>query len=146
MPENSVQIYYTDDDQDDLEIFTDAVNEISNTLQIVTLRNGDELLKLLKTPPLIPFIIFLDLNMPVKNGYEVLKEIKLSAVTRNIPVVILSTGEDPTAINLTKQLGARLYIPKPSSFISLKKAIQYSLSIDWETFAPLDKEFVFRPN
>ena len=72
MPEDSVKIFYTDDDQDDQEIFIDAVNEISDSLQIVTQRNGDELIKMLKSRPPVPSIIFLDLNMPVKNGYEVL--------------------------------------------------------------------------
>lgn len=139
-------IFYTDDDRDDHDIFIDAANQLSTSLQVITQDNGDDLIRLLKSPSPLPDIIFLDLNMPVKNGYEVLKEIKQFEDLRNLPVVIFSTSNDTKAISTTRQLGASLYITKPSSFGSLKSAIQYSLSIDWQTFNPSEEDFVYRGN
>ncbi len=59
-----------------------------------------------------PFII-LDINMPIKNGIEVLAEIKGSASTRHIPVVMLTTTDNPAEINQCYQLGCNAYITKP---------------------------------
>ena len=140
------RIFYTDDDIDDRDIFIDAARQVSESLQVITQKGGDELISLLNSPPPFPKIIFLDLNMPVKNGYEVLREIRQSERTKSLPVIIFSTSDDEKAINSTRQMGANLYITKPSSFSSLKKAIQYSLSIDWGLFNPSSEDFVYRPN
>lgn len=145
---NSVacNIFYTDDDQDDQDIFVDAAHEVSASLQVMIQGSGHELISRLKNPPPLPDIIFLDLNMPVKNGYEVLKEIKQSINIKHIPVVIFSTSDDANAIKTTRQLGASLYITKPSSFSSLKSAIKHTLSINWETFAASEDDYVYRVN
>lgn len=140
------KIFYTDDDMDDRDIFIDAANQVSDSLQIITQGNGDELIRILNNPPPYPHLIFLDLNMPIKNGYEVLQEIKQSERTKNFPVIVFSTSDDEKAINTARQLGANLYIPKPSSFSSLKKVIKYCLSINWDTFTPSTENFVYRAN
>ncbi|HSU50867.1 MAG TPA: response regulator [Segetibacter sp.] len=146
MKSEPCSIFYTDDDIDDRAIFIDAAQQVSDSLQVITQGNGDELIGLLNNPPPFPNIIFLDLNMPVKNGYEVLQEIKQSELTKDLPVIIFSTSDDEKAINTTRHLGANLYIPKPSSFSLLKKAIKYSLSINWNTFTPSTDGFVYRAN
>jgi CheY-like chemotaxis protein len=138
------KIFYTDDDLDDREIFVDAARHVSESLQIITQGTGDELIHMLHNPPPLPDLIFLDLNMPVKNGYEVLQEIKQAERIKNLPVIIFSTSDDEKAINTTLQLGANLYIPKPASFSSLKEAIKYSLSINWHKFTPSTENFVYR--
>jgi CheY-like chemotaxis protein len=139
-------IFYTDDDKDDQDLFKDAAHEVLKTLQIITQENGDELIHSLKNPPPFPNLIFLDLNMPVKNGYEVLKEIRQSPHIKDLPVIIFSTSDDAKAISTTRDLGANLYIQKPASFNLLKKAIAYTLSINWETFSPSDKHFFYQVN
>jgi CheY-like chemotaxis protein len=144
MNSEACKIFYTDDDIDDRDIFVDAARQVSESLQIITQGNGDELISLLNNPPPFPNLIFLDLNMPVKNGYEVLQEIKQAERTKYLPVIVFSTSDNEKAINTTRQLGANLYIPKPSSFSSLKKAIKYSLSINWDTFTPSNENFVYR--
>ena len=139
-------IYYTDDDMDDREIFKEAALELSESLQIVTQSTGDELIHLLNTAPPSPTLIFLDLNMPIKNGYEVLQEIRQSERTRHFPVIVFSTSDDEKAINTTHELGANLYITKPSTYNSLKQVIKYSLSINWNTFIPSPENFVYKSN
>jgi response regulator RpfG family c-di-GMP phosphodiesterase len=140
------KIFYTDDDVDDRDLFVDAALHISDSLEVITQGNGDELICLLNNPPPFPNLIFLDLNMPIKNGYEVLKEIKQSERTKSLPVIVFSTSDDQDTVDLTRKLGANLYITKPSSFSLLKKVIKYSLSIDWETFTPSTENFVYKAN
>lgn len=144
MQQENINIFYTDDDEDDRDFFKVAVNEISHSLQIITLGDGDKLIDLLNNPPPTPHIIFLDLNMPRKNGYEVLKELKLIKSNKGIPVIILSTSNDEISIGTTRQLGAKMYITKPSSINLLKKAIKHILSINWETFDSYSEDFVYK--
>lgn len=146
MEEKNLNIFYTDDDVEDQLMFIDAVQEVSNNTNVTTQNNGDDLLRLLKSPPPRPSVIFLDLNMPVKNGFEVLKELKESADFNRVPVVIFTTSDHETAIETTRRLGANLYIPKPLSFTSLKGVIKHVLSINWSTFQLSDGNFVYRGN
>jgi DNA-binding response OmpR family regulator len=141
---NNYNIFYADDDIDDLNIFVDAAYEVSSSLQVITQENGEDLIRNLNNPTSQHNLVFLDLNMPMKNGYEILKEIKQSAHTKDLPVIIFSTTTDVNAIHNTRMLGANYYIPKPSTFVSLKNAIKHCLSINWETFMPKAEEFVYR--
>lgn len=135
-------IFYADDDVDDLDFFEEVTNEIN---QPVTLFNeGEKLIQTLHNPPPKASVIFLDLNMPVKSGFDVLREIKTTPAIQGIPVIIFTTSISPTDIEMSKKLGANLYIRKPSSVSHLKKAIDHVLSIDWNNFNPSDKQFVYQ--
>lgn len=134
--DNLYNIFYTDDDKDDQEVFREVMQEINHQLYIFTQDNGDELIELLHNPPPRPNLVFLDLNMPVKNGYEVLKEIRQQEKLKHLPVIIFSTSGDEDAINLTKQLGATLYVRKPEGYGELKKVLKSLVTIDWATFVP----------
>jgi CheY-like chemotaxis protein len=144
MTESFYNIFYTDDDADDQEVFKEAIAEINEDIFIFTQNNGDELIEMLKNPPPRPRLIFLDLNMPVKNGYEVLKEIRQTEKTKHLPVIIFSTSSDDEAITFTKSLGATLYIPKPTSYAELKRTLREILSVNWDTYKPGDKNFVYK--
>lgn len=72
-------------------------------------------------PP--PHVIFLDLNMPKKNGFECLKEIRSTPKFKEIPVVVLTTTSEARSINKVYALGANKYICKPGNVPSLKKLI-----------------------
>ncbi len=146
MSDYGYNIFYTDDDADDQEIFRDVVAAINERIYIFTQNSGDELLDLLKSPPPRPHVIFLDLNMPVKNGYEVLHEIRTNEKTNQIPVVIFSTSNDETSIASSKKLGASLYVHKPSSYAELKQVLRHVLSIKWETFRAATSNFVYNKN
>lgn len=136
-------IFYTDDDEDDRMVFSDALRQVAADCTVAVQRNGDELLQLLKNPPPHPSLLFLDLNMPVKNGYAVLKEIREKEGIADLPVVIFSTSNDAESVRTSQQLGANLYIPKPSTFSALKNALRYALSINWKNFQPSSDNFVF---
>jgi response regulator RpfG family c-di-GMP phosphodiesterase len=137
-------VFYTDDDPDDQEMFIDAIHEIADNVKVSTQKNGKELLNLLQTPPPVPNIVFLDLNMPIKNGYEVLTEIKNIEHARNLPVIVFTTSDHAEAVEKTRQLGARLYVTKPTSYFTLKSMLKDIMSIDWLTYVSSENTFVFR--
>lgn len=124
-------VYLADDDADDREFFQDALSEIAVPTLLVVAEDGVELMTTLdeRVPP-PPYVIFLDLNMPRKNGLECLTDIRSIAKFKDIPVVIFSTTDNPDAIAKVQSLGANLYLHKPTSFDLLKKMIQQVLSHD----------------
>ncbi|MES2630109.1 MAG: response regulator [Bacteroidota bacterium] len=131
IPASEFVLFYADDDQEDREFFTEALTSIKADTQLFTHENGDVLLNALKNPPPQPSIIFLDLNMPVKNGIDVLNDMKDSNELQNTPVVVFSTSDDRQVIENCKSLGASLFITKPNSFEGLKKSISHVLSLNW---------------
>ena len=139
-------IFYADDDEDDRDTFSDAVGELSDTSTLITHDGGAKLLAALKNPPPKPSIVFIDLNMPGKTGFDVLKEIRTSQFLENLPVIVVSTSSDEKTIESIRALGANLYITKPTNFNDLKKSIDYVLNINWANFKPDIKTFIYRNN
>lgn len=145
-PEKS--IFLADDDGDDCLLFEDALREIDLQTQLTTASDGMQLMSILKKTSLrLPDVIFLDLNMPCKNGFECLQEIKESPALRFIPVIIFSTSAQPDTIDKVYAQGANYYICKPGTFPLLKKAIEYVLSINWpaDSIQPPREKFVIQP-
>ena len=125
-------IYLADDDADDCILFEDALRQVATNTLLRTANNGVELMDILdKTVPPPPDVIFLDLNMPLKNGFECLNDIKSTQRFKDIPVVVFSTSSEQDAIEKVYADGAHYYICKPGSFAKLKSAIGAVLAIDW---------------
>jgi CheY-like chemotaxis protein len=137
-------IFYTDDDEDDLSIFTDAVDSLSVKIQLKTYSGGDKLLTAINNPPPTPHVVFLDLNMPGKNGFDVLTELRKSDVKKDIPVVIFSTSNEPGIIEKCRLLGANLFITKPVLMKDIVSSIEHALRINWKEFVPDTKNFVYK--
>ena len=125
------RVILADDDQDDCELFEDALREINARLVFHCLRNGDELMQYLKTTRVLPDIIFLDLNMPGKGGKECLEEIRSHKKLKDIPVIIYSTSSFHKDIDETHKKGASLYVRKPHSFQELIRVIADVLILEW---------------
>lgn len=143
---NELTIFYTDDDAEDLEFFTEVTSQIGDHLNIVTQNNGKKLLQDLENPPPNPHIVFLDLNMPGFSGFDVLQQLRSSDSFKKLPIVIFSTSSDEQTIAKSLALGASYYVPKPTDFSLLKKTIQHTLSIDWNTFRANKENFVYLNN
>jgi CheY-like chemotaxis protein len=140
-------IVLADDDADDRAFFADALREVSIETELTTAIDGMELMSTLDenvTVPPPPHLIFLDLNMPRKNGYECLKEIRKTVKLRNIPVVVFSTSDSAHAIDTAYNLGANCYIRKPNSHELLIRVIETVLGLElWGNHRQLSrKEFV----
>jgi CheY-like chemotaxis protein len=146
LSKNPFLILLADDDTDDREMFAEVIGEIDSSIQLTCAEDGVALLKLLqsKERPL-PHLIFLDLNMPNKNGKECLDEIRNSERLKHIPIIIYSTSSSPKDIDDTFEKGANLYVRKPSSFNELRSITRTVLAIDWESHKPhsLKNSFLF---
>ncbi|WP_018343937.1 response regulator [Cytophaga aurantiaca] len=128
----SKNIYLADDDEDDRLFFQDALSAVCNDVNLTIAKNGIELMDILYLPPSpLPDVIFLDLNMPTKNGFECLEEIKKNETLKHLPVIIFSTTVQEEAVNKVYKEGANFYIRKPDNFNQLKKILKKVLTIDW---------------
>jgi len=129
MSEFPLNILLADDDEDDCIFFEEALKELPVSANLVTVHNGEQLMQLLAKPEASPDVLFLDLNMPGKNGFECLTEIKHLEKLRSLPVVIYSTSLDHHMVNLLYEGGAQYYVRKPGNFSKLKKVIQEALTM-----------------
>lgn len=126
---NELIILLADDDTDDRIFFKDAIAELINPVNFTAVRDGEELMQLLSNETKkLPHVIFLDLNMPRKNGFECLAEIKKNKRLKNLPVVIFSTSFEQEVVDLLYDNGAHFFIRKPSEFKLFKKIILYTLT------------------
>jgi len=112
-------ILLVDDDEDDQEIFSSALEQLSYTGIFQPVSSAMDALELLKHTPSLPDLIFLDLNMPIMNGQQFLAEVKRTKDIQHIPVIIFSTSSNPKTIQQTKELGAYDFITKPDKFEEL---------------------------
>lgn len=133
MQNNFIHIIIADDDQDDRLFFTDAFEELNMNTKVKTFNDGIELMDYLNgVETVLPNVLFLDLNMPKKDGIECLKEIKANSKMSDIAIAIYSTSASEEDIEETFVLGANIYIIKPSSFEQLKKLLSEVVSINWQ--------------
>lgn len=130
MLSNPLQIFLADDDENDRLLFTDAFSELKTKTIVQTVNNGIELMKWLNEKDTrLPHLIFLDLNMPIKNGLQCLKEIRSNEKLKNISVAIYSTSNNQKDIEETFSNGANVYITKPSDFNTLKQILEKAVMI-----------------
>jgi len=129
MTSEPIHLVLADDDVDDTTLFLEALREISIPFRMTTVHDGEQLMNLLtKTLESNPKVIFLDLNMPRKNGFECLTEIKTNDKLKDIPIVIVSTTFQNEVVKLLYKNGAQYYICKPDEFNLLKKVIWSALT------------------
>ena len=127
-----VKIILAEDDQDDQELFIEALNATKVPSEVITVENGEELINTLKDPAEPkPDIVFIDINMPVKGGKEALAEIKSDQELKEIPAVMLSTSNHPKDIEETFDKVANLYIKKPSSFTGFILILKKVFILHW---------------
>lgn len=149
MNKQHYHILLADDDDDDCSFFKEALDELSLPVTLITVHDGVQLMDYLKahSPNNLPDILFLDLNMPRKNGHECLKEIKEINELDTLPVIIFSTSLDTEIVDLMYKKGATHYIRKPAEFSKLKTVISNALSTTAEDNLkqPEREHFVLQP-
>lgn len=117
------RILLVDDDADDQLIFTDAIREVTGDFQCITANNGLEAMVHLRTLKPVPSLIFIDLNMPFMNGFECLRQIKADSKFSPIPVIVFTTSDNPADKELTKKLGAAMFLTKTDNYELLKSKL-----------------------
>ncbi len=124
MSNKPIFVILADDDESDRMNFREALEEGKLKTTVVSVNDGVELMEyLLREDSQLPTILFLDLNMPRKNGIECLLEIRKSERLREMVVAIYSTSSSEKDIEHTFNSGANVYIKKPNNFTKLKSVL-----------------------
>jgi CheY-like chemotaxis protein len=129
-----LNVLFVDDDADEFYLFNEAIEQSEQQVNMTRAKDGNDLMKILSTGN-YPDIIFMDLNMPYKDGLETLVELKSSSAFQNIPVIIFSTTSNSTQINTCYEQGANMYVVKPESFDQITNMVTKVFALDWKTKA-----------
>jgi CheY-like chemotaxis protein len=130
MDQNYKPILIAEDDEDDYLLTIEALKEAGVDRPVQWVRDGEELMEYLHKlssadgKNIKPSMIFLDLNMPKKDGREALAEIKTNPAMCDIPVIVLTTSKADSDIAHTYKLGVNSFIQKPLRFFDLVKTIK----------------------
>jgi len=130
MNEKPLKILLADDDEADRLLFEEAFDELKANTTVMTVADGVELMEYLigTEQEKLPHILFLDINMPKKNGLECLKEIRGNKKFKEVSVAIYSTSSSEIDMEESFLNGANVYIHKPNDFQKLKKILEKSIS------------------
>lgn len=116
-------------------LFRDAVAEVNPNVSVQTVNDGKELMNYLTTSAVsLPEVLFLDLNMPFKNGFQCLREIRQNELLKDMLVIIYSTTANPEEVEEVYNKGANLFIKKPSSFTELRRILGHVFSLDLKKY------------
>ncbi len=136
-----IQILMVEDNPDDVELTVEALKDARVANHLTVVQDGEEALSYLRcrgkyAQAVRPDLILLDLNMPRKNGRDVLRDIKNDPKLKRIPVVILTTSQAEEDILHTYDLHANCYITKPVDFNQFLKVVR-SIEDFWLTVVKL---------
>ena len=123
-------IWLADDDVDDCEFFEDALKQLLPNTALTIIPNGEVLINTL-TPATKPDMLFLDINMPCKNGIDCLVEIRAQRHFCRLPVVIFTSTKASRFIHTSYGYGANLFYSKPTSFQELIAGLTNLFKMDW---------------
>lgn len=142
-----LNIYLADDDESDCLLFSEALAELPVNTKLTIVHDGEQLLDLLtQVGSVLPDVVFLDLNMPRKNGFVALGQIKRDNILLDLPVFIFSTVDDQAKVKMVFRDAAHYFIRKPAKFSELKDVIFKALTLLADGNIKLPKEENFLLN
>lgn len=143
-----IDLFYADDDEDDLMFFNEAIESIAaaSDFNIVLHihKNGEKLIENIRSNKDNNGVVFLDINMPFKNGFELLSEIRNDNEIKDFPVIMYSTSSNQDYVDKSKQLGANFYVVKPFEFDHLISILSSFIEIDWKGHEPDNDTFLHK--
>jgi two-component system, response regulator len=124
-----MEILLVEDNEDDILLEQEALADAKLVNLMYVVRDGDEAIAYLRRQgkyqdAQVPGLILLDINMPRKNGFEVLNEIKADPTLMHIPVVMLTTSDSEADIVKSYAKGACSYITKPMDFDKFQEVVK----------------------
>ncbi len=143
MMSKHIEVLLVEDDPGDAELTREFLEEGKIMVNINVVEDGVEAMAYLRQEgayagAMLPDLILLDLNMPRKDGREVLSEIKSDNILRHIPVVVLTTSDTDEDILKSYNLGANCYVTKPVGLDQFSHIVQ-SIENFWFTVVKLPK-------
>jgi DNA-binding NarL/FixJ family response regulator len=121
------KVILIDTDPDDYLVFEDAIHQCDASIEVRhvgSIRDVNE-----QEPCEVPDLLFLDINMPDRNGFEWLRLIREKGY--RIPVIMYSTASNPSYVEKAYSEGANVYFPKPESFHLLKASLEELRQFNW---------------
>lgn len=139
---SNVSFLLADDDNDDKTLFCEALAEIDPGIVCHTAGDGKEALALLSEKQIHrPSIIFLDVNMPVMDGWQCLRRLKENADHKDIPVIMYSTSSYQRDIEQAIDGGAICFFTKPSDYRELRNILRLIATTPIGSLSDAMKEF-----
>lgn len=133
-----MNIFLVEDNPGDVRLVSEFFREFHIVHEMQNATDGDEAITYLSSinnKSALPDIIFLDINLPKKNGFEILDFIKDHKKLKTIPTIILSSSDDPYEKQYSAQRGAAAYIEKPLNlndfFVVLRSIDRFEIKISF---------------
>lgn len=124
-------IILAEDDEDDLFLFQQALDNLFPDSNFIHAKDGEELMSILPVNVSKETILFLDINMPRKNGLECLEELRTQGLYTDLPVIIISTHKDTEIMKRAYSIGANFYMAKAVDFSKFTREIKTIISTQW---------------
>ena len=133
-----IEILLVEDNMSDAELTIRALRKVNLANKLVHVKDGEEALDFLFATGMfagrliteLPRVILLDIKMPKVDGIEVLRQIKANEITKNIPVVIMTSSKEQEDLINSYNLGVNSYVVKPVEFQNFAKAVS-ELGLYW---------------
>ena len=137
-------VLLAEDDEDDFHFFNIAISSLDGMYQLLRISDGVMFSSLIQTS-IDPDIIFLDINMPYKDGIACLKEIRSHEGYNSIKVVMYSTSNNVKEIDRCYSMGADFYLIKPPCYLCIQQQLMELFQNDYfvKNIKPPREEFVF---
>ena len=133
------KVLLADDDDDDFELFEEAIRDLNVNVKLSRAENGDILLKLLDAD--IPDILFLDILMPKCDGRDCLQDIRRQRKFDQLPIIVYTSMSDFDSIEFCYRHGSNFYVLKPASYTELVQVLESIFAVNWKKmlyFPPRD--------
>lgn len=141
-----LEIHYADDDSDDVDFFMEAIKSVEKKSRIpikCTIHNGGEnVIHDMKENAGPHSILFLDINMPGKDGFQILESLRKDELYSDLFIVMLSTSSESNAIKKCKDLGANFYAIKPTTIKTLERIIEKVVTLNSGEYRKIFTPFV----
>ncbi|NCO37159.1 MAG: response regulator [Armatimonadetes bacterium CG_4_10_14_3_um_filter_66_18] len=129
MTPKQIEVLLVEDDLGDAELTQEMLTEAKVSVNLRVVQDGVEALAYLRregsyAEAARPDLVLLDLNMPRKDGREVLRDIRAEETLRSLPIVVLTTSESDEDILKSYDLGANCYVTKPVGLDQFARIIQ----------------------
>lgn len=130
------RLFLVDDDSDQCVLIAKVFNDLAPEVKVEPMDSGEKLLERLQSRFLFPQLILLDFQMDIKNGIEVLRELKQDKDFREIPVIMFSGSPKPEIVSECYKLDAHSFIRKPHDYDELLEVVEticYMLQTKFKT-------------
>lgn len=137
-------ILIADDDRDHALIFEKIIRREFPQMKVSNVTDGNQLMQFLRLNSVD--LLFLDLKMPCKNGFECLQDIRRNPAFHHLPIVVYSSSAHLSDIQKSFLFEADFYLVKPFITEHLKRAIHTILSVDWKDNPPIRRHYFINNN